>query len=146
MAKANYCEQAIYWEARALADEQRQQLPDWALTGTATNLGGETRIWDYYTPDYNCPLLKQRVGRLGDGGKWVCGLKSNLLQTPGCLVYSLGSAGDTSFEEIIINKTACEVHTFDPTLSPEMETAVQSKDKLHFYPIGALRVFSHVHV
>ena len=59
-----------------------------------------------------------------------------MLQTAGCLVYSLGSAGDTSFEEVMINRTACSVHTFDPTLSAEQQTAVQSKDKLHFYPIG----------
>ena len=132
-----YCiEQAIYWEARELADEQRQQLPDWVFTGGQTKLGEYIRIWDYFTPDYNCPLLKQRVGRIGDGGKWVCGLRSSMLQTPGCLVYSLGSDGDTSFEDGMINRTACDVHTFDPTLSQEKLAVVQSRDKLHFYPVG----------
>ena len=44
----------------------------------------------------------------GDGGKWVCGL-GFLLQRQACLVYSIGSAGDTSFEESIISKTTCQV-------------------------------------
>ncbi len=44
----------------------------------------------------------------GDGGKWVCGL-GFFLRRPHCLVYSLGSAGDTSFEEDILSKTSCEV-------------------------------------
>ena len=70
------------------------------------------RIWDYFTPDYNCPLLKERVGRIGDGGKWVCGLRSNVMHGRRCLVYSLGSAGDTSFEDALLSSTGCEVHTF----------------------------------
>ena len=136
---AGSCDQAIYWEARARSDQRKQQLPDYADKGfqrSATNLGGDTRIWDYYTPDYNCPLLKERVGRIGDGGKWVCGVKSNLLQTAGCLVYSLGSAGDTSFEDAMMQSTVCEVHTFDPTLPSEVQAAVQSNQKLHFHNIG----------
>ena len=141
-------EQATYWDARARADEQRKQLPSSAFTATETLLGDpgdpRLRVWDYYTPDYNCPLLKQRVGRLGDGGKWVCGMRSSMLQTAGCLVYSLGSKGDTSFEDDMMNSTACDVHTFDPTLSPEALKVVQSKDKLHFHPVGEPLVSSCV--
>ena len=45
---------------------------------------------------------------VGDGGKWLCGV-GFLLQRPTCLVYSLGSGGDTSFESDILSKTSCEV-------------------------------------
>ena len=41
--------------------------------------------------------MKQKLGsesRTGDHGKWVCGVQT-LLQRPGCVVYSVGSAGLT---------------------------------------------------
>jgi hypothetical protein len=43
----------------------------------------------------------------------VCSLKT--LQAP-CIVYSLGSQGDVSFEQDIIKNTPCDVHTFDCTV------------------------------
>lgn len=89
--------ETVYWEARDRAQKERDALPASAFSTPNTDLGGFRRIWDFYTPDYNCPLLKERVGRLGDGGKWVCGLRALLEDRP-CLIYSLGSAGDISFE------------------------------------------------
>jgi hypothetical protein len=86
--------------------------------------------------DYNCPLLKERIGRIGDGGKWVCGLRSNLMRGRRCLVYSLGSAGDTSFEDELLSTIDCEVHTFDPTLDKAVQAAVQARPKLQFHAIG----------
>lgn len=57
---------------------------------------------------------EDRVGRLGDGGKWVAHLKS--LDKRPCVVYSFGSNGDTSFEEDVdfLTQKRCEIHTFDP--------------------------------
>ena len=49
-----------------------------------------------------------RAGRIGDGGKWVCGMRM-LQEMRHCLVYSLGSQGDTSFEDEFLERTACEV-------------------------------------
>ena len=31
-------------------------------------------LWDFFPATYTCPHDIQRVGRLGDGGKWVCGM------------------------------------------------------------------------
>jgi hypothetical protein len=42
----------------------------------------------------------------GDGAKIMCGVST--LQ-PGCLIYSLGSNGDVSFEQDILKNTPCEV-------------------------------------
>lgn len=31
-------------------------------------------VWDFFNPAYTCPWDIERIGHLGDGGKWVCGL------------------------------------------------------------------------
>lgn len=31
-------------------------------------------VWDFFNPSYTCPWDMERIGQLGDGGKWVCGL------------------------------------------------------------------------
>ncbi|CAL8471740.1 g11282 [Coccomyxa elongata] len=73
---------------------------------------------------------------MGNGGKSVCGLRY-LLQDSPCLFYSLGSDADTSFEEHILASTACEIHTYDPTLSTEKQTTVRtSVPDLHFHSVG----------
>jgi hypothetical protein len=51
-----------------------------------------------------------------DGAKWLCGLRQ--LQ-PGCVIYSLGSNYDFSFEYLMIDNTPCSVHTFDCTVIRE---------------------------
>lgn len=56
----------------------------------------------------------ERVGRVGDGGKWMCGLEA-LRQRP-CVVYAFGVNDDTSFEEELVNRTGCQVFAFDPTV------------------------------
>lgn len=132
--------EASYWEARQQAQNLRIKLPETALTSHITDLtmtgGNDLRIWDFFGPDYTCPFTKERVGRIGDGGKWVCGMRALLEDRP-CLVYSLGSRGDISFEEEILRKTACEVHTFDPDLSVDTESYVKSAlPGLHFHAIG----------
>jgi hypothetical protein len=75
----------------------------------------ETVIWDYFLPSFQCPFTVERVGRVGDGGKWVCGLRE-LAEKPACVVYSFGVNGKTSFEEEILRRTPCTVHMFDPTM------------------------------
>ena len=58
----------MYWDAKHAADAQRNlSRPRNKTIDTA----GVIRLYDLWTPDYNCPFLKERVGRIGDGGKWV---------------------------------------------------------------------------
>lgn len=85
-----------------------------------------TTLWDLYPPQVNCPD-NERIGKVGDGGKWVCGLKhliaakeknKNLdknTRTP-CIIYSFGVSTDSSFEHDMVRLTDCEIHLFDPTI------------------------------
>ncbi len=58
----------IYWDARQAADGQRKLFQPRNVT---IDDAGVRRLFDLWTPDYNCPFLKERVGEIGDGGKWV---------------------------------------------------------------------------
>lgn len=93
-------------------------------------------VWvDPFRDFYRCPGVVEKVGRLSDGGKWVCGVET-LLQRLGCVIYSFGSNGDTSFEEALLNTTKCSVWTFDPTLNAAKLAKVNAVPGLHFTPVG----------
>ena len=93
-------------------------------------------LWvDPFRDIYRCPAVMEKVGKLSDGGKWVCGVDT-FLQRPGCVVYSFGSNGDTSFEAAILNRTSCAVFTFDPTLAPEVQAKVEAVPGITFKAVG----------
>jgi hypothetical protein len=52
--------------------------------------------------------------RVKDGGKDVC---PDSLEPGTCIVYSLGSRGDFSFEKDVVRQFNCSVYTFDCTMS-----------------------------
>jgi hypothetical protein len=80
-------------------------------------------FWDKYEPEANC-FDDERFGgsvrykSLGDGPKFVCGVDfiAKKGQNEGCLVYSVGSNNDISFESAVKSTMGCEIHTFDPTV------------------------------
>jgi Methyltransferase domain len=106
--------------------------------------GGDISVWlqnnspisagtffqEHFEPDFAC-RHERRLGLLGDGGKWVCD-PHRLPAT--CLVYSVGSNGETSFEAAI-RRTApqCEIHTFDP--EPGYKRVVEQSGS-HFHAWG----------
>ena len=85
------------------------------------------RRYDLFEPEANC-LSEERFGNerfasFGDGPKFVCGVnfiaeQKNTSKKP-CLVYSVGSNNDISFETAVSKHLGCEIHTFDPTVSSE---------------------------
>ena len=65
-----------------------------------------------YEPDIVCQH-ERRIGRLGDGEKWICDLH-RISDQKDCLVYSVGSnTNEFSFEEAVLDKIGhhCEIHT-----------------------------------
>lgn len=69
-----------------------------------------------FEPEFTCPH-EFRLGKLGDGGKWVCD-PHRITQTNEngkCLVYSIGSNGNFMFETAVFEHVSkdCEIHTFD---------------------------------
>ncbi|KAA8493423.1 hypothetical protein FVE85_8868 [Porphyridium purpureum] len=87
----------------------------------------------FFEPEFSCPL-KERVGSIGDGGKYVC--HSPTLAKDNCLMYSVGSNNDFSFEigfhEIWPH---CAIHTFDPTVKGK----VNNPPFVQFHPWGIVR-------
>lgn len=68
---------------------------------------------DFFPPVYDCPYELERIGAIGDGGKWVCGL-SQIANKPDCVIYSFGLDWDSSFEAELLDRTDhCEVWGFD---------------------------------
>jgi len=67
----------------------------------------------HYEMDFVCPL-ERRIGKQGDGGKWICD-PHRIAKQPSCLVYSVGSNNDFSFEQAVHRNISpnCEIHTFD---------------------------------
>jgi len=82
--------------------------------------GGDARVrkpgtfyQNNYEPDFVCQH-ERRIGKLGDGGKWICD-PHRISDQEECLVYSVGSNNDFSFEQAVLDKIGhhCEIHTFD---------------------------------
>jgi Methyltransferase domain len=72
--------------------------------------------YELFNPFVQCPDGQPpiRLGGSGDGGKLIC---TGMLQSSECIVYSLGSRNDYSFEEDILSRTPCMVFTFDCTVA-----------------------------
>jgi hypothetical protein len=74
-----------------------------------------TFLFDYFLPSFNCPHSVEKIGQMGDGGKWVCGLE--VFQDHSCIVYSFGVRGDSSFEAEVIKTTNCLIFAFEGSVS-----------------------------
>jgi hypothetical protein len=102
-------------------------------------------VYDPFEPSYSCHSEYRRGKSFGDGGKFVCGDAEYFhgrRKSTGdpCLVYSVGSNGDASFEADIIQSLGCEVHTFDPTGNSTEYASIAGSTGAIFHPIGVSSV------
>jgi hypothetical protein len=119
---------------------------------------------DNYYPLFTCPH-QERVGGIGDGPKWVCdplrlkhvsrqprrfgdggGVGEVALREDKCLIYSIGSNGDFSFEDALVNMLGagtCEIHVFDMSRDYTRPNDATNKD-IHFHHWGLSSSYSSV--
>ncbi|KAL4073770.1 methyltransferase domain-containing protein [Scleroderma yunnanense] len=92
--------------------------------------------WDFFLPSFNCPHRVQRVGIMGDGGKWVCGLE-RIVPKKKCTMYSFGINGESSFEADLMKAApGCELYGYDfsvDSFGPEIEEDPELKQRSHFF-------------
>ncbi|KAK1987540.1 methyltransferase domain-containing protein [Colletotrichum cereale] len=72
-------------------------------------------IWDFTPASFSCPHEMERIGRMGDGGKWVCGMSRyvNFPTNRECIIYSFGVHDESSFENEMLSRTKCRVWAYD---------------------------------
>ncbi|CAG8972101.1 hypothetical protein HYALB_00011233 [Hymenoscyphus albidus] len=111
-------------------------------------------IWDFFPPVYTCPHDIQRVGHLGDGGKWVCGMslyenrpappvsKAGKRTKPGTVIYSFGVNGDSSFEaEMLARVPSAEIFAYDYTVASfGPQIAGSDSSRAYFKQVGLDRM------
>ena len=95
----------------------------------------------YWEPCISCSD-EERIGVIGDGGKWICN-PQHMLKHDDCIILSVGSNNEFGFEYEMINRFGCNVHVFDHTSQPPVPTAATRQQcdsdclsKLHFYRYG----------
>ncbi|CZS92019.1 hypothetical protein WAI453_000038 [Rhynchosporium graminicola] len=70
-------------------------------------------VWDLVPASWNCPHEVERIGRMGDGGKWVCGMSRYEKDSRPCILYSFGVQNESSFEQEMLQRTNCEIWGYD---------------------------------
>ncbi|KAI5989787.1 methyltransferase domain-containing protein [Pisolithus orientalis] len=98
--------------------------------------------WSFFPPAFDCPHEMERIGALGDGGKWTCGL-SRLERKPDCIIYTFGMYYETSFEAEMLERTQhCQVWGYDYR-SNSFGSSKLNNYRAHFFPYGLAHVDAH---
>ncbi|HEY3445958.1 MAG TPA: FkbM family methyltransferase [Myxococcales bacterium] len=112
--------------ARGL-EAQKQRIEKVRAKPEAFNLRSESPgVHFLFDAAGNC-AVEERLGAVGDGGKWVCNAHKLAAQKD-CVVYGFGAGSDISFEEAMAS-LGCEVHVFDPSPKPVARFGELAKGK-----------------
>eukprot|EP00922_Rhytidocystis_sp_ex-Travisia-forbesii_P057897 GHVS01085663.1.p1 GENE.GHVS01085663.1~~GHVS01085663.1.p1 ORF type:complete len:387 (+),score=48.04 GHVS01085663.1:168-1328(+) len=95
-----------------------------------TKVGEAGNSWfqNHWEPEWACEL-EERIGRMGDGEKWVCDV--DRIPSNNCLVYSIGSNNELSFERQFFDRRQCQIITIDHTSSASGKPSF-----VQFFPWG----------
>jgi Methyltransferase domain len=96
-------------------------------------------LWDFFPATYTCPHDIQRVGRLGDGGKWVCGMSLyEARKKPETIIYSFGVNDESTFEaEMLARIPTAQIYAYDFSVTnfgPQLPASYLSR--AHFKQVG----------
>lgn len=102
----------------------RNSTPRFAAVDPKSYMVSPYSVWDLIPAAFTCPWDIQRIGRLGDGGKWACGMVKYLgisswkdIHARPCVIYSFGVRDESTFEEEMLQRTECGVWGYDPAVS-----------------------------
>ena len=94
-----------------------------------------------FRPMVSCPAL-HRVGNRS-ASHWMCGMQTFLKRKRQCQVYAFNwNITDVTFEEALLEESACVVHVFDPFLSDDDKQWLRQRHpslKLHDFTVGVAR-------
>lgn len=143
---------------RPLGIEERVQLSEWLYQGNIrdrlsfiNDLGGaekvnpwpsgsgwtaEYTLWDFFLPVFECPRVTERIGKLGDGGKYVCGMDV-IAHKPAPVLYSFGVSTDSSFEAAVLERApSAQVYGYDfsvDSFGPQIVNSRELQGRAHFH-------------
>ncbi|KAG8214141.1 hypothetical protein J3R82DRAFT_10907 [Butyriboletus roseoflavus] len=136
-----------------MLDQRQDLIKKWGPTADKIDPfpshGEYYTLWDFFLPSFKCPHRVERVGVMGDGGKWVCGLE-RITPKKKCVMYSFGINGESSFEADIMKAApGCEAYGYDFSVNsfgPEIELVSDLKHRSHFFPyaLGPKDAFSPI--
>ncbi|KAK1974134.1 methyltransferase domain-containing protein [Colletotrichum cereale] len=115
------------------------KMPLFPATDLASYMINPYTIWDFVPAAYNCPWDLERIGRMGDGGKWVCGMSryEKYPKDRECIIYSFGVRDESSFEQEMLSRTNCVVWAYDFSVVDFGEQLEPSnRDRAHFKQVG----------
>jgi len=98
--------------------------------------GGYWVLWDFFLPSFDCQHYVERIGRLGDGGKWVCGMDI-IADKESPVIYSFGVSDDSSFEAALLERAPrAQVYGYDYSVGswgPQIQNNPELKTRAHFH-------------
>lgn len=99
-------------------------------------------VWSFFPPSFDCPHELERIGALGDGGKWACGI-SRLEHKPDCIIYTFGMNYETTLEAELLDRTRhCQVWGYDYR-SNSFGSHIKPNYRTHFFSWGLANFDSH---
>jgi hypothetical protein len=99
-------------------------------------------MYNILVPEVVCPIL-MRVGRVLDGGKWVCN-PFRLAETD-CIVYSIGTNDEVSFEIDIyqLSNSRCKIFKFNNGQQNSLTVRNLKQINANFVPINVSTSDAH---